>query len=149
MVEGGSIGDTTADNGRADVTHIEPADARCTLVLLVPHADDEDQTGRHAGLKHTEEEAKRVEAREGGADGVEHDKSAPEDDVDAEVLGDGKLLADVLGGEHPDEEAHVKGLRDVVVVDAVDGEVHDGCVGQDVLVQKLGEVDEDEKRHDA
>jgi len=79
---------------------------------------------------------------------MEHDKDPPDDDVDAQVLCERELLADVLGREHPDEEAHIEGLSYVVVVYSSDGEPHDGSIRQDVFVQELRKVDKDENRHD-
>lgn len=132
--ESDSVGDGTSNNGRGKIAGVEPPNARRTLILLVPHANYENKTRRDTGLEHTKKETESVETRKVMAYGMKHDDGTPDDYMAAEILGDGEFLANVLRGKHPDKKSHVKCLSYIVIPYSVDGEVHDGCVGQDVLV---------------
>lgn len=102
----------------------EPTNANSTLVLFIPHANDEDQTWRNTSFKCAEKEAKRIKAWEIFADSVEHNETSPEDDVNAEILSNWKFLANILGWEHPNEESHVEGLGNIIIKDARDRETN-------------------------
>lgn len=145
-----AIRNSRSHNLRHADLHVPQARPPRLLGLGPPHAGDEDERRRDAGLAHAEEDPDDHQGRIAAAGGVAGDEDAPAGDVDAEVLGDGPALHEVGRDGLRDEVPDVEDGAEVVVVVAGQ-EVLDAHVGRVVeqrLVEVLQEVDGHEEGHD-
>ena len=87
-----AVRDEPADDLAGAEAAVPEAEARRRLVLLVPGAREHYECGRDDGLEAAEQGAQRNQLRAVLDDGGARRGDAPEEDVDAEDLGDVELL---------------------------------------------------------
>jgi hypothetical protein len=93
------------------------------LPSRIPHTRDENEAWIRARLRRASERSQSPQACKAVASSLTHEKEAPHEYIDAQVLPDGKTLHEEVGRERPREEPEIEQGAEPAVLRADEVEV--------------------------